>query len=206
MKMNRIDLKHNLSYLLHDKTLMEEDFYTMGFQQTKAVANFPHQPKTNEIFYDIFQRRLDDLRDWMYSAPDFFSLDLTDTIIGKLRKYLDSKKEHFIAFDVNKYVVSIDNHSDNIFYNNGSVFFLDIYPPKEDWMVVVPWINIYRPATDILILMGEKYARAFLKGFQDFYGEFDESHELFYFLYSAGIQGVSLFNLSKNNEIKAKDA
>ncbi len=206
MKMRRIDLKYNLSNLLHEKTLAQKDFQSMGYQQTREVALYPHQPKTGEAYYDIFQRRLDDLRDWMYSAPEYISKEKTDEIVQVLRHYVEKEKDVFFNFDKSQYVVSIDNHSDNIFYENGKIFFLDIYPPKEDWLIVPPWINIYRPATDILILMGEKYARSFIQGYKDYCGSLDEKHELFYFIYSAAIQGVSLYNLSKNNDIKKKDS
>ncbi|EKE21347.1 MAG: hypothetical protein ACD_7C00272G0002 [uncultured bacterium] len=206
MKMRRIDLNCNLSELLHERILTEEDFRRMGYQQTKAVDLYPYQPKTSESYYDIFQRRLDDLRDWMYSAPDYFPKETTDKIITILRNYLEKEKDEFLYFDRSKYVISLDNHSDNIFYQNGKMFFLDIYPPKEDWMIVSPWTNIYRPATDILILMNEDCARAFIEGYKDYYGGLDESHELFYFIYSASIQAISLYNLSGNSSIKLEDA
>ena len=206
MKMKRINLKSNLSLLLHENNLTESDFKDMGYQQTKAVALYPHQPKTNESYYDLFQKRLNDLRDWMYSAPDYFSEEKTNEIIQILRYYTEKNKDDFINFDTSKYVISLDNHSDNIFFENGKTFFLDIYPPKEDWMIVTPWINIYRPATDILVLMGEKCARAFIQGYKDYYGNLDDKNELFYFIYSACIQAISLHNLSTKNEIKREDS
>lgn len=206
MKMRRIDLSYNLSHLLHNKSLSKDDLESMGYQQTKEVALYPHQPKSTESHYLLFNKRLDDLRDWMYSAPNYFSREKTDWIIEKLRNYLFRNKSRFENFDTSKYVISLDNHSDNIFYENKKLFFLDIYPPKEDWMIVSPEINIYRPATDILLLMGEEYARSFISGYKKYYGFLDESDELFYFVYSAAIQGVSLFNLSHLSELKKKDA
>jgi aminoglycoside phosphotransferase family enzyme len=206
MKMQRIDLSHNLSNLLHKKSLTEKDFQLMGYEQTKAVAVYPHQPKTNESYYKIFQRGLDDLRDWMYSAPDYFVKEKTDEIIQVLRNYVEKEKDYFTNFDTKKYVVALDNHSDNIFFENGKAFFLDIYPPKEDWLTATPWMNIYRPATDILILMGEKYAKAFIRGYEDYYGSLDDKHELFYFIRSAAIQAVSLHNLSGNSKTKKEDS
>ncbi|MEI8360805.1 MAG: hypothetical protein WCG01_01645 [bacterium] len=206
MKMQRIDFNNNLSDLLHKKSLTEKDFRGMGFQQTKEVALYPHQPKTSESYYAIFNRRLDDLRDWMHSAPGYIPSEKTEAIIKVLKSYVEQKKEYFDNFDTTQYVISLDNHSDNIFYKNNKVFFLDIYPPKEDWMIVTPWTNIYRPATDILILMGEKYAKSFIEGYKDYYGSMDESHELFYFIYSAAIQAVSLHNLSNNNPTKKQDS
>jgi aminoglycoside phosphotransferase family enzyme len=206
MKMRRIDSQYNLTNLLHAGTLDEQDFQFMGYQQTKQIASYPHQPKTTESYYSIFQRRMDDLRDWMHSVPDYFPVAKTDEIMDMMRNYVEKEKDSFLNFDVNNYVISLDNHSDNIFYENGKIFFLDIYPTKEDWIIVVPWINIYRPATDILILMGECYARAFLRGYEDYYGSLQQRHELFYFIYSAAIQAVSLHNLSKKNEMKQQDA
>lgn len=73
-------------------------------------------------------------------------------------------------------------------------------------MIVSPWTNIYRPAADIFILMGEKYSKAFIQGYKDYYGSLNEDHELFYFIYSAAIQAVSLHNLSVNNSVKLEDS
>lgn len=206
MKMRRIDVKHNLSSLLHEKTLSEKDFQKMGFQQTKAVKLYPHQPKTNDSYYEIFLRRLEDTRTWMCSAPEYWSNDEVDRIIGIMRNYVEKNKSDFINLDKTQFVVSLDNHSDNIFYEDGNIFFLDIYPPKEDWLITASCMNIYRPATDIFLLMGEKYSRAFIHGYKDYYGSLDETHELLYFLYSAIIQAVSLHNLSKNNQTKKEDS
>lgn len=207
MKMQRIDLSYNLSNLLHKKSLSEDDFRGMGYQQTKAVALYSSQPKSAENYFELFQNKLDDLRDWMESADrDYFSAEEINQVIRILKEYVDKKKSEFENVDTNSYVISLDNHSDNIFYESGMMFFLDIYPPKEDWMIVAPWINIYRPATDIFILMGEKYARAFLSGYKNYYGKFDESHENLYFVYSAAIQAVSLHNLSKGDPQKLEDS
>lgn len=206
MKMQRIDEKNNLSNLLHEKVLLEKDFQAMGFQQTKAVALYPHQPEISRNYYEILLGRLDDTRDWLYSAPDYWSKEDADDLIGIMLNYVEKNKDSFINFDKTHLVVSLDNHSDNIFYENGKVFFLDIYPPKEAWLVTSSRMNIYRPAADILILMGEKYAKAFIQGYKDYYGALDEKHELFYFLYSALIQAVSLHNLSKNNLVKKQDS
>ena len=200
MKMQRIDLSYNLSTLLHKKSLSENDFRSMGNQQTKAVALYPQQPKSTDSYFKLFQERLDDLKDWMESADrSYFSEEEINQVITILKGYINQHKDQFEKVATSDYVISLDNHSDNIFYENGAMFFLDIYPPKEDWMIATPWINIYRPATDIFILMGEKYTRAFLAGYKDYYGTFDESHEDLYFIYSATIQAVSLHNLSKND-------
>ncbi len=204
--MKRIDLRYNLSKLLHEGSLSEEDFRSMGYQQTKSVSLYPYQPKSKENYYSVIKRRVDDVRDWMYSAPAYFNKEEVDGIIGILIDYVEKNKKYFIDFNTDNYVVSLDNHSDNIFYEDKKMFFLDIYPPKEDWMISSPWLNIYRPATDILILMGENYAKSFLDGYKKHYGSLDESYELFYFLYSAAIQGVSLYNLSANNEMKLEDS
>jgi aminoglycoside phosphotransferase family enzyme len=206
IRMKRINLDCNLSNLLHKKSLSEDEFRTMGYQQTKAVALYPHQPKSSENYFEIFKRRLEDLKQWMLSAENYFSGEEIDRIIEVLNSYVDKRKVAFENIRESDYVVSLDNHSDNVFYENGNMFFLDIYPPKEDWMVVTPWTNIYRPATDIFILMGEKYARAFLAGYKDYYGNFDESYENLYFVYSAAIQGVSLHNLSKESPTKHEDS
>lgn len=206
MKMKKINLSNNFSKLLHEKTLTLDDFFTIGFQQTKEVASYPNQPKTDESYYEFFRKKLNDVRDWMYSAPDYFSRDEVDEIIKEMQVFLEREKASFENISSDKYVITIDNHSDNIFYENGKILFLDIYPPKKDWLIASPLINIYRPATDIFILAGEECARSFINGCKEYYSEMDESHEPFYFIYSAAIQGVSLHNLSQSNEIKKQDS
>lgn len=206
MKMRRIDLKYNLSSLLHEDTLDLKDFQLMGYQQTKEVGRYPKQPKSDKTYYEIFIDRIDDVRLWMYSAPSYFPKNKTDRICQIMKNYVERNKDYFINFDKNKYVVALDNHSDNMFYENKQVFFLDIYPPKEDWMVGSSQLNIYRPATDVLILKGKEYAKAMIQGCKDYYGSLDESHEIFYFLYSAAIQAISLYNLSGNSQMKKDDS
>lgn len=206
MKMRRIDQKCSLSQLLNEKALTENDFETMGYEQTKKIALYPNQPKSEESYYPMFQRKLNDLKSWMLSAPDFFSKKETDKITMVLNNYLEKKKNDFEDFDKKQYVIALDIHSDNIFIENKKVILLDTYPLKEDWMIAAPCLNIYRPAADIFILMGEKYARAFLSGYIKYYGSMDNQHEMFYLIYSAAIQGVSLFNLSKGNEMKKENA
>lgn len=97
MKMKRIDLQYNLSKLLHEGVLTEDDFRKMGYEQTKAVDLFPNQPKINETYYDIFQRRVDDVRDWMYSAPDYFPKEKTNEIITVLRNYVEKNKDFILS-------------------------------------------------------------------------------------------------------------
>jgi len=206
MEMRRINLEYNLSNLLHENTLELEDFQAMGYQQTKEVAQYPKQPKSENTYYEIFMDRIEDTRLWMYSAPAYIPKDETDSIVKIMKNYVEKNKDYFINFDKSKFVVALDNHSDNIFYENKKILFLDIYPPKEDWMIGSSQLNIYRPATDVLILKGEEYARAMIQGYKDFYGSLDESHELFYFIYSAVIQAISLYNLSGNNLTKKQDA
>lgn len=206
IKMKRIDSNCNLSRLLHDKTLSVEDFQFLGYQQAKKIDLYPHQPKSEKTYYEIFQEKLEDLKKWMYLVPEYFSKNEADKIMNILRKYLEKERDSFENYEKNKYVVTLDNHSDNIFFKNKKIFFLDIYPPKKNWIIGTPWLNMYRLAADILIIAGEKYARALIHGYKDYYGFLDEKHEKFYFMYNAAIQAVSLYNLSNNNLIKKRDS
>ncbi|MDB5190318.1 MAG: hypothetical protein JWN49_644 [Parcubacteria group bacterium] len=206
MQMKRIDFSYNLTHLLHQGNLTEHDFRHMGRTQTQQVAHYPHQPKSREDYYTLFMRRIHDLDNWIASAPDFISAEERTRIITSLTNYIENKKEYFSTIAPSTYVISLDNHSDNIFYQDKTIFFLDVYPPKEEWGIILPWMNIYRPATDIWLLQSEKYARAFLEGYEEYYGPLKKEDELFYVIYSACIQAISLANQSKDNELKAKDA
>ncbi|MEO6536163.1 MAG: hypothetical protein ABIT47_00585 [Candidatus Paceibacterota bacterium] len=201
MRMKRIDVSNNLSHLLHEGNLSEDEFRGMGRTQTQQIADCPYKPTSKEDYYTLFKRRIIDLDDWIALAPDFITIDERSKIIASLNGYIEKQKDYFAAIDPSTYVISIDNHSDNIFYKDNRMFFLDVYPPKEDWMTVLPWMNIYRPATDIWLLQGEKFARAFIEGYEEHYGPLPRESELFYLVYSASIQAISLANQSK-----AKDA
>lgn len=206
IKMKRIDASSNLSHLLHEKQVGAADAFNIGYQMTKMIAEFPKKVSSAESYYSVTKRDIADLKNWMYSAKSKISKEQADGVIKALDDYVEVNRNIFEQFPADKYTISIDNHSDNIYYNDEKISFIDIYPPKEAWVFSHPIKNLYRPATDILILGGKELFEAMFSGYEKYSGQADRRHESFYLVYSACIQCVSLYNLSGNSKQKGIDA
>lgn len=206
IKMKRINSDENLTSLLHKDVLKENDFQKMGFMMTKAIVKFPHKPKMTDIYYNNLKKRISDLRKWVLMAQLFIKKQELGKMVDLLDMYIEKNKSNFLSMQYDNLTISIDNHSDNVFYKNNKISFIDIYPPKHHWRLEHPTFNIHRAGTDILILKGEKYYNAFCKGYEDYYGTWPGEHRDFHVLRSGLIKMAYLFDLSKSDPSKKEDA
>lgn len=208
IQMKRIDMTRNLTTLLLAGGLNRADFQKIGYQMTKAVAEFPHKPKTRKNCYEIMKVDLDDVESFAYLAAPLIKKEDTRRIMEKLNSYLNGKKERFANLQEKDFISSIDNHSDNVFYENGRISFVDIFPPKEDWRTVEPLYIIYRLSADVEVLAGKEYADALITGYKEYYKieETAEDIRLFYQLYAAMIRGAYLYILSTESGKRTNEA
>lgn len=208
IRMKRIDTTRNLTTLLLAGKLSIGDFQKIGYQMTKAVAEFPHKPKTQKSYYEIMKVDLDDVENFAYLAAPLIKKEDTRRIMENLNRYLNGKKERFANLREKDFVSSIDNHSDNVFYENGKTSFVDIFPPKEDWRTVEPLYVVYRLSADVEVLAGKEYADALIAGYKEYYRieETEKDIRLFYQLYAAMIKGAYLYMLSMENGKRADEA
>ncbi len=195
IKMRRIDPARNLTALLLHGSLKEDDFRSIGYQMTKMIAEFPRKPETSRNYYEIMKIDVDDVEKFAYLAGRFIKKEDVKRAAWAMKEYLERRKDRFAKITEKDFVYSIDNHSDNVFYNDGELSFVDIYPPKEDWRVVEPLYVIYRLSTDVEVLAGRASAKALIEGYKNYYGveNADESLRLFYQLYGATLKSAYLF-------------
>jgi aminoglycoside phosphotransferase family enzyme len=208
IQMRRIDTTRNLTALLLAGKLKIDDFRKIGFQMTKAVAEFPHKPKTAKNCYEIMKIYLKDVENFAYLAEPLIRKEDTRRVMERLNLYLDGKKDRFANLQEKDFVSSIDNHSDNVFYEDNRVSFIDIFPPKEDWRIVEPLYVIYRLSADVEVLAGKEYADALIDGHKEYYKikETGDDIRLFYQLYAAMIKGAYLYMLSMERGKRADEA
>ncbi|MCH7883287.1 hypothetical protein IIA95_02650 [Patescibacteria group bacterium] len=202
IQMKRIDDSYNLTNLLREQHIKTADARRIGFEMTKAIAEFPHRPETTKNWYDFMQIRFRDVEKFLHMAkPSVTEKEIT-YFMDKLRGYAKRNIEQFTSIDSDKLSVSIDNHSDNIIYRDKKTSFIDIYPPKEDWMFSDPFQNVCRLSVDIYALGGKKLADELIQGYQEYYKvqEIDERLKLFYQIYAAFIQIAYRFILSQPDE------
>ncbi len=209
IEMERIDMQHNLTEQLLGGRLTKDDFRKIGYEMTKRIAEFPHKPKTKDNYYQIYHKLLLEVGEgWAYEADPFIPLDEVKEVMSILFKYLESKRNELSAYTEKDFIFTIDNHSDNIFYRNGVLSFVDVYLPKESWRIVMPRYNILRLATDVLVLRGERYANALCAGYAGYYpNEHSEKQfDTFEQIYMALIKGPYLFIMGKETEARFDEA
>lgn len=210
IQMTRVNAEKNLTFLLQQHLVFNNDLRTIGFKITKAVAEFSHLPAIKKKYYDILAANLNDLKNFSYLASPFISHKNTDGIVQILASYLKRHKHIFTNYPHKDLVVALDDHSDNVFYdkNKNEVTLMDVMPPKENWRIHLPVYNIFRLSVDVLILGNKKLADALIQGYKNYYKgiKIDKKLSLFFQLYSALIRAATLFMLVKQGEQRKNEA
>ncbi|MEI6494549.1 MAG: hypothetical protein WCO03_00620 [bacterium] len=199
--MKRIDDKNNLTALLKRQGLTKEDAKRAGHDLTQAIAEFPHQPETNLNYYEIMINFMDDLKGFAYLAAPNITKEETDCVITFLSGYVEDNKDRFGKMTSKDLVISIDDHSDNLFITDGEVSMIDAFLPNPKWRIVEPLYCIYRPATDVMVWQGEEVKESFLDGYRRFYpgSIVDKTTDKFYLVYFALIRAAYFFMLYQEN-------
>ncbi len=197
MEMRRINTEQNLTSLLKAGTLAAQDFEQMGYEMTKAIAEFPGKPQTTQNYYEIMKYFVDDLRDFAYLSEKFMSRADIDRVIAVLYDLLEKKKALYEKIGEADFINSIDNHSDNIFYDQDQVSLIDSYIIKDSWRIVEPIYAIYRPATDVAVWQGDEMKKALISGWSRFYQgvEIDADSDRFYQIYFALIRAGLFYQM-----------
>lgn len=208
IQMRRIDTTANLTKLLVHKQISPNEIASLGYQLTKSIDAFPWRgPQTMPILTQL-EIMMRDVEAWARLADPVFPHALTDKVMHCLRGYIQSHAREFNALTDEEYVIGMDNHSDNVFFENGELSLIDIYPPKRDWRFIERSYSIYRLSTDIEILGGKTLAEAFIAGctrYPTMKRLLRPEKRWFYQLYSALIRAPYLyFLIDKNPERKAE--
>ena len=199
IQMARLALSHNLTTQLLQGSLKEADFRKIGLEMTKMIAEFPHPLKTKKNYYEIMFGFIKDVEGWTYLADPLIPKKEAEEIMDAVYTFLEQRRDFFSQYTEKDFVVAIDNHSDNIFYDNDEVSFIDVFLPKESWRIVMPFYSSSRPALDVLVLSGQRNSDAMLRGYYDYYGDAPVDPKLYYFymIYHALVKGPYLLILAK---------
>ncbi len=204
IEMKRVDTKNNLTSRLREHNLGKDDAKYLGFEMTKAIDLFPHRPKTVKNYYEIMVNFLDDLYAFLRLADPNITKQEADSIRSYLSNIIESKKGQYKVMSGHDFVNSIDNHSDNIFYDNKTITLLDSYLPVMNWRITEPLYCIYRPATDLAVWMGDDFKNSMLSGYIDYYkeGEIDLDSDRMYLVYFAAIRSAYFYLLFKESHLE----
>jgi aminoglycoside phosphotransferase family enzyme len=209
IQMRRIDTAANVTRQLLQGSLRVEDAVALGYQSAKAIDSFPERPTDSLPILEQLAVLMRDVETWCWLADPVFPRALTDAAMVVLRTFIRERETYFSSLSVDDFVIGMDNHSDNIFYEDGQVFFIDVYPPKKEWRRVERSYSVYRMATDIEVFGNLALADAFIQGAQDYYGPshlLEPSVRGFYQLYSALIKCPYLFILAEKDPARLLEA
>lgn len=204
--MQKIDMHNALIIKLLNIELKTHDFYQIGYHFADRESKLPEISDSGLNLYQNFITRVRDVDEFFIYMKDVISSKETKKYVDYLYNFVE---KHKVELGKAKHLIGtgIDIHSENAIYDHNRLYMIDTYPPKEDWRLGYKHINIYRLATDVLALRGEKEFREMLKGYQDFSKEkLDPAYEKFLVVYSSCIM-VSYFNaLAKHDPSRAKAA
>lgn len=181
----------------------------MGYQHMKAVDQFPWREQASFPILKQMDTLMTDVERWAWSLDPLFPKALTDRAMQCLRAFIQANQSAFLALTDADMVIGIDNHSDNVFYQEGMVSLIDVYPPKAEWRLVERSYSLFRLAADIEILASREAADAFIQGGVRYYApESVIRMEMrdFYTLYSALIRAPYLFSLGQTDVNRLEEA
>lgn len=198
--MQKEDVSKILTEILFTNTLTKEDYGMIGSTFVDIKLRMPRHflPKTNLNTYELMNFRMRDLFEWVLSEKSF-----PDHIARKglslFEKMLRDRENYFRS--LKNLSVCIDCNAENLLYSQGTLRFLDAYPPRDDWRIGPFEVDIFRTASDIYALAGQEAYRAYLEGVIGRAGEqVDIELSEFYLLYGALIMTPYLYMRSKNDE------
>ncbi|MCX6702959.1 MAG: hypothetical protein NTW60_03790 [Candidatus Wolfebacteria bacterium] len=206
IQMSRVDEKKNLTHLLRQKALNEDELRSIGYKMTKLVAEYPQKPKTSKNYYEVLASFIDGVRHFGSMAAPLISLDDSEKVCPALSDYRETIKGKLTKITEKDFIFTIDNHSDKAFYINKELLFIYVYLPKIEWGIVEPSYVITRLYTDTLVFAGEKYSEALLQGYKDYYGIIDVDRELleFYLIFNAFLRAGYIFTSYRDSGLLEK--
>ncbi len=157
IEMAKIDSSKNLTNLFSsDKvtTINMEEMIHFLVEKLRSLTK-ERKVKLKHLFdlgwYKLQSDDLEDLRQWVYMAPDKISKKDTDIMIDLLKEK-SSKEPYFTNYNPSFLSVAIDNNCDNLLIINGKPSLIDTMTPKDNWKVSDEYFNVVRVAVDAYVL------------------------------------------------------
>ncbi len=202
IEMRKVDASKNLTNLLGAKQVSPEDLEKITIEMALRVQNLSQsakeklRPLTKRGLFDLLRADLKDIRQFAYTADPKLPKAKSDEVMDALEDVC-LKEEYFKNFDSENLSIALDNHSDNILFLQGSVEFIDIMPPKENWRVTDPYYNICRPATDVTVISGPEGAEAMYQAYEKIAPGIPNSVKTIYEIRSSMIRAPYFYILDK---------
>lgn len=149
---------------LREGRLMETDFYEIGKQFAQRESNFVLQDALpSESLLENMLGRYKDTIEWVKDVEIHVPQKEREMYLNQLRDLIVRVYEK----DQTNISICIDFHSFNAFYVQHTLYPFDCFSPKYAWRFGPALLNIYRFATDVFALAGEKEFRAVMRGYYD---------------------------------------
>jgi len=190
---------------LRKNDLTNTDYYEMGKQFSVREQHFIEHEDAGEIsLLENMKGRSIDVDEWMKSVEEYLPTSERVTYMAQL----ESSISEIYGNDTRKTSTCIDFHSLNAFYVEQILYPFDCFSIKYEWRFGPALLNIYRFATDVFGLVGEKEFRAIIQGYHDARGTTSVSEEIERHLvsYAAFIMVPYLYMLGKNDPDKHEAA
>lgn len=208
MVMNRVDTHDVLYEKLIGNKITEDNCFEIGKQLGQSMKKVQTKLPRTYNFYELFESRIKDLRDWIKSVTHFISAEESDSYCDYLEDFRQKNRAWFENELTAEITADGDFHSHNAIYSKDQFYLMDTYPPKEEWGIGHRLIPLYRIGTDIWALSGkQKLFETFVKGYEEGNGiKVDRRLDALYIIYAAGIAVSYLYMLQRTDPDKKEAA
>ncbi len=167
IEMEKIDTERSLTNLLGKNTLSVHEIEHLAnvvIEKSHQLTDAKKHTLTSIInigWKNIFLERLDDLINFCGFTSEV-PKEYTNSVIPFLKDRAE-KNSYLENYSNSKLFLATDFHSDNIFFINNEIVFIDAYLPKKLWSVVDLGHSIARLSVDIEVLGSKDLANSFYK-------------------------------------------
>lgn len=206
--MQMVDTSKNLTHAVSGRGLTREEYATLGQSFVQAQRSLPNDflSGLETDWYLQMRARLEDLSLWILSVPEF-PAEVAQAGLAKLLAALETYQEAFRLMHGTQLSVLMDCNPENLLLIDGTLSFLDAYPPKREWLNGTFETGVFWVGSSIYALDGERAYEAYLEGARQEAGDkIDIRYESFYLLYGSLITAPYFFMLKNKNPDYAPQA
>lgn len=189
---------------LRKKDLTETDYYEIGkqFAEREKGAVFDVDISKESLLENMRGRHAD-IVGWMRGNKNIPLLE-GDGYAGVFKELITDR----YGTSAERVSMCMDIHSMNAFYTHKRLYPFDTFSPKDTWRFGPGLLNIYRLATDVFALVGEKEFHSVLHGYNDFLHLAPPSKETerLLVIYSSLIMVPYLYMISESDPDKRETA
>jgi aminoglycoside phosphotransferase family enzyme len=158
------------------------------------------KPATDENFYDLFGKRVDDVAKWIASVPDNIAESEWQQYINFLESYRRSHKDVFDTELTSEVMTDGDFHSHNAVIVDEKLRFMDTFPPKDEWGIGIRMMPVYRLGTDMWAMSADmEVFEQFITGYVSHARPINRAHEPVFIVYASCIAVSYLYMLQRTD-------